>query len=123
LARTGLKAPVAITQPALNIRGLEAGHVEDKAQNAISTVAKASLDFRLVPSQRPEKIQAQVEQFITQQGFYIVRQAPDMETRRQHAKIVKLNWGPGYMPHALQWMIQRCVRLSAPWNRRSAGRS
>jgi acetylornithine deacetylase/succinyl-diaminopimelate desuccinylase-like protein len=71
--------------------------VEDKAQNAISTVAKASLDFRLVPGQRPEKVREQVEQFVAQQGFYIVRQPPDMETRRQHARIIKLSWGPGYI--------------------------
>src|SRR6266852_982124 len=79
---SGAASPVAITQPSLNIRGLEAGHVEEKAQNAISTVAKASPDFRLVPGQRPEKVREQVEQFIAQQGFYIVRQSPDMETRR-----------------------------------------
>ncbi len=93
----GAASPVAITQPSLNIRGLEAGHVEEKAQNAISTVAKASLDFRLVPGQRPERVREQVEQFIAQQGFYIVRQAPDMEMRRLHAKIIKLKWGPGYI--------------------------
>jgi acetylornithine deacetylase/succinyl-diaminopimelate desuccinylase-like protein len=92
----GAALPLAITQPALNIRGIEAGHVEDKAQNAISTTAKASIDFRLVPNQTPERVHQLVEQFITQQGFYIVRQAPDMETRRQHAKVIKVSWGPGY---------------------------
>jgi len=88
--------PLAITQPSLNIRGIEAGHVEDKAQNAISTLAKASIDFRLVPNQAPERVHALVEEFITRQGFYIVRQAPDLETRRQHAKVIKVNWGAGY---------------------------
>ncbi len=92
----GAALPLAITQPALNIRGIEAGHVEDKAQNAISTTAKASIDFRLVPNQTPERVHQLVEQFITQQGFYIVRQAPDIETRRQHAKVIKVSWGPGY---------------------------
>jgi acetylornithine deacetylase/succinyl-diaminopimelate desuccinylase-like protein len=92
----GASLAQAITQPALNVRGLEAGHVESKAQNAIATEAKASLDFRLVPDQKPERVHTLVEQFIQQQGFYIVRQAPDMETRRAHAKIVKLTWGAGY---------------------------
>jgi acetylornithine deacetylase/succinyl-diaminopimelate desuccinylase-like protein len=87
--------PVAIAQPALNIRGIEAGHVGEKAQNAISMVAKASLDFRLVPDQTVEKVRARVEQFIAAQGFYIVRQEPDLETRRQHAKVIKLSWGNG----------------------------
>jgi acetylornithine deacetylase/succinyl-diaminopimelate desuccinylase-like protein len=92
----GAPLPMAITQPALNIRGIEAGHVEEKAQNAISTVAKASIDFRLVPNQTPERVRQLVERFITQQGFYIVRQMPDIETRRQHSKVIKVSWGPGY---------------------------
>ena len=92
----GSRLPLAITQPSLNIRGIEAGHVEDKAQNAISTTAKASIDFRLVPNQTPERVHELVEQFIAQQGFYIVRQAPDLETRRQHPKVIKVSWGPGY---------------------------
>jgi acetylornithine deacetylase/succinyl-diaminopimelate desuccinylase-like protein len=92
----GSSLSLAISQPALNIRGLEAGHIEEKAQNAIATVAKASLDFRLVPEQTPERVRDRVEKFITQQGFSIVRETPDLETRRQHAKVIKLNWGPGY---------------------------
>ena len=93
---SGQPLALAITQTALNVRGLEAGHVESKAQNAIATEAKASLDFRLVPDQKPDRVHALVEQFIQQQGFYIVRQAPDMETRRAHARIIKLIWGAGY---------------------------
>lgn len=92
----GVSLPMAITQPALNIRGIEAGHVEDKAQNAISTTAKASIDFRLVPNQTPEHVHQLVEQFITKHGFYIVRQTPDIEMRRQHARVIKVSWGPGY---------------------------
>lgn len=92
----GAPVPLAITQPSLNIRGIEAGNVESKAQNAISPTAKASIDFRLVPDETPEHVHALVERFITQQGFYIVRQTPDLETRRQHAKVIKVSWGPGY---------------------------
>jgi acetylornithine deacetylase/succinyl-diaminopimelate desuccinylase-like protein len=91
----GAALPMAISQPALNIRGIEVGNVEGKAQNAIPTVARASLDFRLVPDQSVEKVKTQVEQFIVGQGFYIVRQEPDLETRRQHAKVIKLTWGNG----------------------------
>jgi acetylornithine deacetylase/succinyl-diaminopimelate desuccinylase-like protein len=105
----GAPVAIAITQPALNVRGLEAGHVESKAQNAIATEAKASLDFRLVPDEKPERIRAMVEQFIQKQGFFIVRQAPDMETRRTHARIIKLSWGPGY-PAARTSMDDPAVR-------------
>jgi acetylornithine deacetylase/succinyl-diaminopimelate desuccinylase-like protein len=94
----GVPLAAAIAQPSLNIRGLEAGHVESKAQNAIATEAKASIDFRMVPDQKPERIRAVVEEFIRRQGFYIVHQTPDVETRRTHAKIVKLSWGSGGYP-------------------------
>jgi acetylornithine deacetylase/succinyl-diaminopimelate desuccinylase-like protein len=92
----GSTLPMAITQPALNLRGLEAGHVEDKAQNAISPLAKASIDFRLVPDETPEHVHELVENFITRQGFFIVRETPSLDTRRQHPKVIKLSWGAGY---------------------------
>lgn len=94
----GQPLAAAIAQPSLNIRGLEAGHVESKAQNAIATEAKASIDFRLVPDQKPEHIRAVVEQFIGRQGFYIVHKTPEMDVRLVHAKIIKLTWGAGGYP-------------------------
>jgi acetylornithine deacetylase/succinyl-diaminopimelate desuccinylase-like protein len=81
-----------ITQPAMNVRGIESGHVGDKAQNAIPTEARASLDFRLVPDQDPEKVQKAVDAYIAQQGFYIVAKDPDMQTRLAHPRIIKMTW-------------------------------
>src|SRR5262249_62276934 len=52
----GQPLAAAIAQPSLNIRGLEAGHVESKAQNAIATEAEAALDLRLRPDQQPETV-------------------------------------------------------------------
>ena len=85
-----------ITLPALNIRGIEAGHVGAQTQNAIPTEAIASIDFRLVPDQTPEKIHAEVEAHLAKQGFFVVHGVPDMETRRQHGPIVRVAWGAGY---------------------------
>ncbi len=84
--------------PALNIRGIRAGHVGQTAQNAIPTEATASLDFRLVPNQTPEGVRRRVEDYLRQQGFHIISHAPTLEERRQHPKIVRLVWGPGYPP-------------------------
>ena len=94
----GQPLATAIAQPSLNIRGLEAGHVESKAQNAIATEAKASIDFRLVPDQKTEHIRSVVEQFIQKRGFYIVRDEPNMDVRLAHARIIKLAWGAGGYP-------------------------
>ena len=85
-----------ILAPALNLRGIAAGHVGEQAANAIPTEARASIDFRLVPNQTPEKVHALVEQHIAAQGFFIVRDRPDAATRAAHANVVKVAWGPGY---------------------------
>src|SRR5947207_2098124 len=42
--------------PALNVRGIQSGHVGTQASNTIQTEATASLDFRLVPAETPESI-------------------------------------------------------------------
>src|SRR5437870_2386305 len=59
--------------PALNLRGFVAGHVEEQASNTISTEARASIDFRLVPAQTPERVRERVERHIAAQNFFIVR--------------------------------------------------
>jgi acetylornithine deacetylase/succinyl-diaminopimelate desuccinylase-like protein len=82
--------------PALNLRGIKAGHVGAQASNTIPTEARASIDFRLVPNETPESIKPLVERHIAAQGFSIVRQTPDVAARRANAKIVKVEWGSGY---------------------------
>ena len=75
-----------LTLPALNVRGLEAGHVGAQASNTIQPEARASIDFRLVPNQTPESIKPLVEDHIRKQGYEIVREKPDAATRLAHAK-------------------------------------
>lgn len=94
----GKKLVELIMAPALNVRGLRAGHVGMTAQNAIPTEATASIDFRLVPDQTPEGVRRRVEEHIRRQGFYIVSETPDLSLRQRHPRIVTLEWGPGYPP-------------------------
>jgi len=84
--------------PALNVRGIQSGHIGAQASNTIQTEATASLDFRLVPAETPESIKRLVEQHIEAQGYTIVRTTPDAATRLAHPKIAKLTWGSGYPP-------------------------
>ena len=95
----GVPLAEQILKPALNLRGIQAGHVGAQAANVINSEAQASIDFRLVPNQTPEKIRQRVEDHIAQQGFFIVHDTPDMPTRRVHAHVVKLQWGSGYPPY------------------------
>jgi acetylornithine deacetylase/succinyl-diaminopimelate desuccinylase-like protein len=94
----GAPEPLAlrITRPALNIRGLEAGHVGERAQNAVPTESRASIDFRLVPDQSVERVQALVEAHVRAQGFDVTHEKPTDAERLARPRLVRLAWGPGY---------------------------
>ncbi|HEV2118326.1 MAG TPA: M20/M25/M40 family metallo-hydrolase, partial [Terriglobales bacterium] len=46
----GAKLAAQILKPAINVHGIQAGHVGEEAANVISTEARASFDIRLVPN-------------------------------------------------------------------------
>ena len=85
-----------ILQPAMNLRGFSGGQVGELASNSIPTEASASIDFRLVPAQTPERVHELVERHIARQGFHIVRDVPDAETRMSHPNVIRVVWGHGY---------------------------
>ena len=87
-----------ILMPALNLRGIAGGHVGAQASNSISTEARASIDFRLVPNETPESVRQLVEKHIAAQGFFIVHDPPDAATLMSHPNVVRLEWGNGYPP-------------------------
>ncbi|HEX8169906.1 MAG TPA: M20/M25/M40 family metallo-hydrolase [Thermoanaerobaculia bacterium] len=101
-----------IMQPALNLRGIAAGKVGAQASNTINTEARASIDFRLVPEQTPERVRALVEQHLAARGWFVVHETPDAATRAAHPRVVKLEWEPGY-PAAR-------TPIDAPFSRRVA---
>lgn len=87
-----------LLQPALNVRGIESGHVGEKASNTIPTEARASIDFRLVPNETPDSVKPLVERHFEAQGYKIVRETPDAAMREKYPKIVRVQWGAGYPP-------------------------
>ncbi|HUQ83090.1 MAG TPA: M20/M25/M40 family metallo-hydrolase [Gemmatimonadaceae bacterium] len=91
-------APLAerIMLPALNVRGIRVGGVRELAANAIPTEADASIDFRLVPNQKPERVRELVEAHLRSRGYYLVHDTPDSATRMAHPKIVRVEWDGGY---------------------------
>ena len=90
-ARNALLAE-RIMLPALNVRSFHAGPV-GPAANAIPTEATASIDFRLVPDERPERIRAMVERYATTQGYTVIHAAPDSATRATHGRLLRFEWG------------------------------
>ena len=82
--------------PTLTIRGLSSGNTGKLARNVIPTTATATLGIRLAKGNDPEDMKDKVEAHIRKQGYYIVREDPNMETRLQHQKIAKVTRGGGY---------------------------
>jgi acetylornithine deacetylase/succinyl-diaminopimelate desuccinylase-like protein len=87
-----------IMLPALNLRGMAVGAVGSQAANAIPTEATASIDFRLVPDQTPEKVRARVEAHLRSLGYTIIAETPTADARRSTPRLVKLDWDMGYPP-------------------------
>jgi acetylornithine deacetylase/succinyl-diaminopimelate desuccinylase-like protein len=81
--------------PTLNVRAIHAGDEGPAAANALATQANASFDFRLAPGETPAHTRELLETFLIQQGWLIVRDEPDLNTRVSHAKIVKVVWDEG----------------------------
>ncbi len=81
--------------PTLNVRAIHGGDDGPSAANAIATEANASLDFRLVPGETPKHVHELTEAFLIKQGWFIVRDTPDLTTRLGHPKIVRINWDAG----------------------------
>jgi acetylornithine deacetylase/succinyl-diaminopimelate desuccinylase-like protein len=82
-------------EPTLNVRAIHVGDEGPSAANAISTQADASLDIRLAPGETPGHTRELLEAYLAQQGWLIVREEPDLQTRLSHTRIVKVIWDEG----------------------------
>src|SRR3954469_12878528 len=83
-------------EPALNLRGFRGGSVGAAASNTISTEARASIDFRLVPKQKPQRIRQLIEQHAAAMGYFIVHAEPTTAERLAHPKVMRMDWEAGY---------------------------
>jgi acetylornithine deacetylase/succinyl-diaminopimelate desuccinylase-like protein len=92
------RLPERIMLPALNLRGISAGGVGARATNAIPSEATASIDFRLVPDQTPDKVRERVEAHLRSRGYALVHDVPTPEQRRSQPRLLRLAWGGGYPP-------------------------
>ena len=92
----GQSLPERLLLPSLTIRGLSSGNTGALARNVIPATATASLGIRLVKGNDPQHMQDLVEAHIRAQGYHIVREEPDMETRLQYPKIARVSRGSGY---------------------------
>ncbi len=91
----GKRIEELVMDPAIVIKGFQAGGVERKSRNIIQPTAKASINFRLVKNQTPAGVRQKIEDHFATLGYYIVHEQPSPQTRRNHNKILKMDWRPG----------------------------
>ncbi len=82
--------------PSLTVRGFESGNVGARARNVIPSTATAALGVRLVKGNDPQHMLDLVEAHIRKQGYHIVREDPDQETRLRYRNIAKVRRSGGY---------------------------
>jgi acetylornithine deacetylase/succinyl-diaminopimelate desuccinylase-like protein len=118
----GIKTPetddrveLAITRPALNLRGIYGGDVGAKARNVIPPSASASIGIRLVPAQTPDYLHDVIEKHIEAQGFYIIHEEPTPEQRLEHDKLARIDWGSsgGYPAYRAAFDHPLAMQISA----------
>ncbi|WP_420575329.1 M20/M25/M40 family metallo-hydrolase [Ekhidna sp.] len=85
-----------LLRPSLTIKGLSSGNTGKLARNVVPATATAAIGMRLVKGCDPEKQKDMVEAHILKQGFHIVREDPDQETRMKYPKIAKVTRSGGY---------------------------
>ncbi|UCC73770.1 MAG: M20/M25/M40 family metallo-hydrolase [Gemmatimonadota bacterium] len=85
-----------VNLPSLNVRGLRSAWVGGEARTVVPDRAIASIDLRLVknidPGDQLERLIAHIER----QGYEIVSEEPDPETRRRHPKLARVVTSDGY---------------------------
>jgi acetylornithine deacetylase/succinyl-diaminopimelate desuccinylase-like protein len=87
-----------IMLPAFNVRGIRVGGVRETGSNTIASEAYASFDLRLVPAQRPERVQRLVEDHIRRQGYFVTNDSVTVAMRRAHPRVARVQWDAGYPP-------------------------
>jgi len=76
--------------PTLTVRGLSSGNVGSRARNIIPSTATATLGLRLVKGNDPEAMLDLIEAHIKNEGWQVVYEDPDHETRLKYPKIIKV---------------------------------
>jgi len=107
--------------PSLTIRGLSSGNTGRLARNVIPATATATLGMRLVKGNDPVQMQDLVEAHIRKEGYHIVREDPDMETRLRYPRIARVDRGSNGYPAARSSMELPILQDVVAAARRAAG--
>jgi len=112
---TNDRIELAISRPAMNLRGIHGGDVGAQARNAIQPSASASIGLRLVPDQTPQYLRDVIEKHIETQGFRIIHDEPTADQRGEHKRLARIDWASsgGYPAYRADFDHPLAIRISA----------
>lgn len=87
--------PERLLVPALNVRGITSGGTGSVARNVIPNAAVAALGIRMVKGNTTQQLRDLIIAHIEDQGFHVVSDPPDMETRLRYDRIARVTGGNG----------------------------
>jgi acetylornithine deacetylase/succinyl-diaminopimelate desuccinylase-like protein len=96
--RVGETYQEALQYPSFNVRGLQAGWVDEAVRTIIPSKAVAEIDMRLVPETPAERQIQLVKNHIEAQGFKILDNLPTEEERKNFPKLIRLEYRIGSRP-------------------------
>jgi len=86
----GRKLVDLINLPSLNVRGMSSARTGDKASNVVPSTATATIDIRLVKGVDHQAAERRVLEHIRSQGYFIVENEPDAQTRMAHPRVARV---------------------------------
>ncbi|HEU4726922.1 MAG TPA: M20/M25/M40 family metallo-hydrolase [Kofleriaceae bacterium] len=91
----GANLQEALQFPSLNVRGMAAASVGDKASNIIPHQAIADIDLRTTPETPPEYLFGLIQRHVEAQGYHLVTGPPSDDDRARHDKLATLTMDGG----------------------------
>ena len=85
-----------INEPSLNIDGLRSEDVGPQSRTIIPAEATATVDLRLVKGIEPRRQVERLIAHIKKQGYFVVKDEPNLETRLKHSLIARVVNEEGY---------------------------
>ncbi len=93
--RVGATLQESIQYPSLNVRGMAAASIGDKASNIVPDKAIAEFDLRTTPEAPPEYLFGLIEAHVKKQGYTLIKGAPTDAERATHDKLAMLTMASG----------------------------
>jgi len=95
--KIGANFQESLQYPTLNIRGLDALYVGDKARTLIPAQATAEIDIRLVPTSDPDRLIGLVKKHIEDQGYHLTTGEPTEEERQKYPRLASFVSSTSYL--------------------------